>query len=111
MSRVISLQHLNIGGAYIIDENLFFAIANSCPHLKVNFLINCTLNSIHYSSKLIITGGIVVRAGTRRPSMDDLGLGLAWMARCNMHVCSVVIRLICDFSMGDLKCFGFGLGE
>ncbi|KAJ6733137.1 F-BOX/TPR REPEAT PROTEIN POF3 [Salix koriyanagi] len=35
ISRASSLQHLNIGGTFITDESLF-AIADSCPHLKVS---------------------------------------------------------------------------
>lgn len=31
------MQHLNIGGTFITDESLF-AIADSCPHLKVSYL-------------------------------------------------------------------------
>nr|GMC62801.1 F-box protein At5g67140 [Ipomoea batatas] len=35
ISGARSLQHLNIGGTFITDTSLF-AIADSCPHLKVN---------------------------------------------------------------------------
>ncbi|KAL1824297.1 hypothetical protein ACET3Z_011075 [Daucus carota] len=53
VSGATSLQHLNIGGTFITDESLF-AIANSCPHLKVSFCKNtdcifhwlCVFNNI-----------------------------------------------------------------
>ncbi|KAI8535097.1 hypothetical protein RHMOL_Rhmol10G0148500 [Rhododendron molle] len=35
ISRTTSLQHLNIGGTFITDDSLF-AIADSCPNLKVS---------------------------------------------------------------------------
>jgi hypothetical protein len=38
ISRANSLQHLNIGGTFVTDESLF-AIADSCPRLKVRFLL------------------------------------------------------------------------
>ncbi|KAF3794332.1 F-box protein [Nymphaea thermarum] len=38
--RAVSLRHLNIGGTFITDESLF-AIAASCPHLKVIILWGC----------------------------------------------------------------------
>ncbi|KAM7263458.1 hypothetical protein ACFE04_001141 [Oxalis oulophora] len=40
ISRVTSLQHLNIGGTFITDETLF-AIADNCPHLKSIVLWSC----------------------------------------------------------------------
>lgn len=40
VSRAVSLQYLNIGGTFITDESLF-AIADSCPYLKVIVLRSC----------------------------------------------------------------------
>nr|KJB48605.1 hypothetical protein B456_008G077500 [Gossypium raimondii] len=42
ITRANSLKHLNIGGTFITDESLS-AIAHSCPHLKVSYLLDCPL--------------------------------------------------------------------
>ncbi|CAI0553491.1 unnamed protein product [Linum tenue] len=40
ISKASSLQHLNIGGTFVTDDSLF-AIAESCPHLKVSLVNKC----------------------------------------------------------------------
>ena len=47
ISRTSSLQHLNIGGTFITDESLF-AIAVSCPHVKVSLEENCLLSQLGF---------------------------------------------------------------
>lgn len=34
VTKANSLQHLNVGGTFITDESLY-AVANSCPQIKV----------------------------------------------------------------------------